>query len=386
MLYFMGGREVTIELSTTKNPRASTLDTYWTANRQALLGYMAAALKGVRGVVSGPDAEPLSAKVTVLGHDLAADHSTIVTDPVLGNYHRMLVPGTYDLRFSAEGYISQDVNDVVVGQGAAVRVDVELAMAQRLDLRAFVQDERGMPVPGALIEFLDSSQPNLMSRRSGTFVVWNLPENTYSLRLSKPGYETLNVVRTVTQAHAQHKFVLFHVHTLFGTDLESDGGGMSASGSPAPGWQWGQAASAIGAHSGSRVWATVLSQDYADNATWQLDSAPVDLLPVNPRLNFWQRYAIEAGWDGGNVKISNNGGQSYQLLQPNQAYPFSDVDALGEPGYSGSSSGWVQADFDLSAYAGQTVQLRWTFASDGSETDFGWAIDDILVTGRKATR
>ena len=64
-------------------------------------------------------------------------------------------------------------------------------------------------------------------------------------------------------------------------------------------------------------------------------------------------------------------------------YPVADVDALGSAGYSGSSGGWVQGEFDLSAYADQTVVLRFEFASDGSVNEAGWAVDDLLIEGRK---
>ncbi len=57
-------------------------------------------------------------------------------------------------------------------------------------------------------------------------------------------------------------------------------------------------------------------------------------------------------------------------------YPYEEVTALGEPGFSGSS-GWSRARFDLSPYAGQTVRLQWTFASDAQNNAQGWFIDDV---------
>jgi len=128
MTYFLGGRELTIELSGTKNPSASQLPTFWRANRGALLGYFAQALAGVRGVVTDAGGAPLAAKIEVVGHDVTGDRSAVSTDPVVGDYHRPIVPGSYTLRFSAPGFASQDISDVVVNDSAeATRVDVVLA-------------------------------------------------------------------------------------------------------------------------------------------------------------------------------------------------------------------------------------------------------------------
>ncbi|HNQ24184.1 MAG TPA: M14 family zinc carboxypeptidase [Phycisphaerae bacterium] len=120
--HFMGNNEVTIELSTTKQPAASTIPTYWSNNRQSMLAYIQTCLIGVRGLVTdATSGRAVAATVRVVGrnHD-------IFTDPDVGDYHRMLMPGTYDLTFSATGYDPLRVNNVVVGSGNAARLDVQL--------------------------------------------------------------------------------------------------------------------------------------------------------------------------------------------------------------------------------------------------------------------
>lgn len=42
----------------------------------------------------------------------------------VGDYHRMLLPGTYDLTFSAGGYLPSTVTDITVTDGPATRIDV----------------------------------------------------------------------------------------------------------------------------------------------------------------------------------------------------------------------------------------------------------------------
>jgi hypothetical protein len=124
MNYWRSDREVTIEISSVKNPAASELPTYWTANQEALLTYLENALKGVRGRVSAPWGAPLAATVTMTGHDHT--NSWVTTDPHVGDYHRMLLPASYLMSFSAPGYLTRDFSNVVVTTGDATRLDVVL--------------------------------------------------------------------------------------------------------------------------------------------------------------------------------------------------------------------------------------------------------------------
>jgi len=120
---FVSCNEVTLEISTVWRPPQSALPTYWADNAEAMLAYLEAVHMGVRGVVvDGETGEPLWAKVTVEGNA----HS-VFTDPDVGDYHRMLLPGVYDLAFSAQGdYVPQTVRDVEVQEATATRVDVAL--------------------------------------------------------------------------------------------------------------------------------------------------------------------------------------------------------------------------------------------------------------------
>lgn len=136
-----------------------------------------------------------------------------------------------------------------------------------------------------------------------------------------------------------------------------------------------------------------------------LDTDPIVLSGANPQLTFNHRYAVETpgsepagynGWDGMNVRISNNGGASWQVLSnPTPAYSktslysfgFIHGEGIGIPGWVDRLNDWTQISFSLSAFAGQTVLLRFAFASDGglSTADgapelFGWQIDNLVVS------
>ena len=117
---YAGCNEVTLELSNVKRPSQSTLPGFWADNEESMLSYMEAVHIGVRGLVTdGRTGEPVWAKVLV-----NANPQPVFTDPDVGDYHRMLLPGTYDVRISANGYFTQTWRDVGVGDGPATRVDV----------------------------------------------------------------------------------------------------------------------------------------------------------------------------------------------------------------------------------------------------------------------
>ena len=126
MTFFHGGREVTIEISETKLLPSDELDELWSWNRRALLDFIAHAQQGIRGVVSDRDGEPLAATIEVVGVDREEDGSMARTDPDVGDFHRLLLPGLYDLRIEASGYHSREIQGIAVIDGEATVVDVVL--------------------------------------------------------------------------------------------------------------------------------------------------------------------------------------------------------------------------------------------------------------------
>jgi subtilisin-like proprotein convertase family protein len=113
--------EVTLELSEFDWPSPTQLPQYWNDNLESMLSYLERVHDGVRGLVS--DAEtgvPVSA--TIL---LDSDPFPSYTDPDVGDFHRIVLPGIYSMTVSAPGYASQTL-PISVAAGAAVRYDVGL--------------------------------------------------------------------------------------------------------------------------------------------------------------------------------------------------------------------------------------------------------------------
>jgi len=126
MTYFHGGREVTIELSNTKLLPADEIDDLWQWNRRAFLDFIGHAHHGIRGIVTDQHGQPLGATIEVLGLDSEIDRSMVRTDVDVGDFHRLLLPGLYDLEIRAEGCVTENVPGVVVGEGEPTRIDASL--------------------------------------------------------------------------------------------------------------------------------------------------------------------------------------------------------------------------------------------------------------------
>ncbi|XP_025831016.1 carboxypeptidase D-like [Agrilus planipennis] len=107
--------EVTFELSCCKFPPASTLATEWERNKEPLISYIESVHWGVKGVVTDEDGEPiLDADVVVEG----IDHN--VTTSNRGEYWRLLLPGKYQMRATANGFRLSDLVHVEVPEGQTV--------------------------------------------------------------------------------------------------------------------------------------------------------------------------------------------------------------------------------------------------------------------------
>lgn len=138
------------------------------------------------------------------------------------------------------------------------------------------------------------------------------------------------------------------------------------------------------AHTGEGVIATQISGIYHVNqsfGTTVADSPPIDLTgATNPILSFWAWDHTEGGtFDGWNVKVGTGDGQEFATVTT--VTPPYNLTILGQPAWGGnhSAKGWQLYSADLSAWAGQTIILRFAFRSDGATVYPGVYIDDIVL-------
>jgi hypothetical protein len=92
-------------------------------------------------------------------------------------------------------------------------------------------------------------------------------------------------------------------------------------------------------------------------------------------LRFWTWYEIERRYDHVYLTASNDGGRSWQVLDPEEAAYQGDYG----PAYSGDSGGWIEEEVDLTAYAGREIWIRFDYVTDDTINDAGFLIDDLSV-------
>ncbi len=201
-------------------------------------------------------------------------------------------------------------------------------------------------------------------------------------------------------ASGQHQFPVVFSGLLQQWDLEVTDGSFGATGA----WEYGTPDFALEiAHSGDRLWGTNLSGSYPDDgpvASLELPSINLDGLG-SAYLIFWHWYDFEyrgeaepgrlvqgTFWDGGNVKVSTNGGASWIVAQPEEGYPwFIDPGASnpmgGQNAFGAYSFGWRRAVVPLPTQ--QDVRVRFDVGTDSENIEqsiayAGWYIDDISIS------
>ena len=159
---------------------------------------------------------------------------------------------------------------------------------------------------------------------------------------------------------------------LFFEDFESGAAGWTHGGAN-DSWALGTPTDHTGvggapssAYSGSYVYATDPTGDYnSDEDSWLL-SPEIDLTgKAEAELSFYEWLHTENGdWEPVVVEMVIVGGETVELIAPRW----------------GNHSGWMEQTADMGAGVGETVQLRFRFASDDSIELPGWYIDDVTVT------
>ncbi|MCG7322738.1 immune inhibitor A domain-containing protein [Arsenicicoccus bolidensis] len=116
----------------------------------------------------------------------------------------------------------------------------------------------------------------------------------------------------------------------------------------------------VAPHSGSKQWWSGAADDLNVTLT-----RPIDLTTAKTAsLSAWVNYQTEAEYDYFYAEVTDDGGATWKQLAT----------------YDGSSGGYVQKTYDLSAYAGKQISFRFRYASDGGVHGLGAFVDDIMVT------
>ncbi len=188
-------------------------------------------------------------------------------------------------------------------------------------------------------------------------------------------------------------------------DFESESQGFIAT----EAWQLAEPAFGLQiAHSGAHAWGINPDAAYPTSAhASTLELPPMNLNGVSESyLVFWHWFDTEHEgnvnpdspqstilWDGGNIKVSTDGGENWSVLEPESGYngtiaPGRENPMGGEPAFGGDSFGWRQVIAPLPGSA--NVRVRFDFGTDTGNTEAsiayaGWFIDDVSVVTEKPT-
>ncbi len=129
------------------------------------------------------------------------------------------------------------------------------------------------------------------------------------------------------------------------------------------------------AHSGEWMWWSNRADLTFGTLTREFDLSGVD----SAALTFWAWYAIEEGYDYVYLMASTDGGATWDTVETSVSTDENPVGNNRGNGITGASGDWAQVTADLSAYAGQTVQLRFAMMNDGGINEAGMLIDDLEI-------
>lgn len=119
----------------------------------------------------------------------------------------------------------------------------------------------------------------------------------------------------------------------------------------------------------------------SNNGVDELISNPFSVTGVNnPHLTFAYAHALRAGTNGDNltISVSTDCGENYTILKQytRNNLATAPIDATGEFAPADQSE-WKIGDIDLSAYAGQTIQFKFSYIHGGGNNMY---LDKIMVT------
>ena len=113
-------------------------------------------------------------------------------------------------------------------------------------------------------------------------------------------------------------------------------------------------------------------------------SRRVDLTGISSAsLKYQLWYEVEESWDYGYVQVSQDQGQSWQILETPETSPQNPIGNGFGAGYTGESRGWINQTVDLTPFVGSEVLLRFQYVTDDAIGGIGLCIRYISIPEAK---
>ncbi|MCP4291331.1 MAG: DUF2817 domain-containing protein [bacterium] len=370
--------DFTVELHNTKWPSASTLPALWNENRESMMHFVKSARYGVNGVVTGSDTGlPLDATVTVTGNA-----KNTHTDPAHGDYYKLLETGTYDITYSAYGYISQTITGISTTWGTPTVQNVVLDPVAHGDVSGLVTNLGGDGLDASVNVYTDPVGDYVTTVQatagSGGAYTAHLVYGAYRLEAVSAGYATQNAMITIGENAITQNFSLGMAEdvVLFSDDFES-GTALWTGG-------WGLTSPAGGYNSANSMNDSP-GAEYPDNANNTMAMIQgMDLTgAMSGELTFYAKWDIEDNWDGCFLEVSTDGGSIWTpvgtAFTSNSSGQGGQVPG-GAPVFEGSHANWTLNTVDLASYLTATdLRFRFRLSSDTSVTGSGFFVDDMEI-------
>jgi immune inhibitor A len=134
------------------------------------------------------------------------------------------------------------------------------------------------------------------------------------------------------------------------------------------------------AHSGDYQWWSKRGDEGDATLTRSFDLTGLE----EATLQAWIWYELEDDFDYAYVEVSTDGGATWDLLANDLTTLANPNGNSYGPAFTGTSGGgsqpeWVQTTFDLGAYVGQPILVRFEVITDESVNHAGLCLDDIAI-------
>jgi hypothetical protein len=100
---------------------------------------------------------------------------------------------------------------------------------------------------------------------------------------------------------------------------------------------------------------------------------------------YWVWYDIEVDYDYVYVEVSADGGDTWEFLNTPSGTaenPTGNSYGWGYTGFSGGTDGgeWIRETVDLTAFAGEQIELRFEYITDAAVNGDGLLLDDFSIS------
>ncbi len=354
---WMGDMDITMEISNSMWPPASSLPGYWDDNRPAMIAYMQFAHRGLRGLVtSATSGTPLDAQIKIIGRD----DFVAFTDPEVGDYHRPLMPGTYNIDVTSFGYWPAHLSNVQVLAEVPTRVDVALAPAGLMTFSGVLHNPSGGGL-SARLNLLNTPYASVQTNANGEFDFNSVYEGEYILHIEGLSNGAI-LEMPINLSAGMPPLELWGPIPVVYDGFEAGLGGWTAQGT------WGTSGNA---YAGALSAADSPGGNYGSNLNISLtNNSQINLQDYDyATLSYRVTFNCESNYDTLFAEVSPDGINWTKINYHNSAQDW-----------------WSLETRNLSDYLGLTaLWLRYRLWTDGSVNRDGGFLDEVRICAASTT-